>query len=71
MMPRGGAALDPSVASMSVSPFWSMPRPPADKVTGAPLERATVSVPAAPPPWPTTLMATVAIPCAASVAATT
>ncbi len=60
-IPFGGAALDPSVESMTVLPFWSMPRPPAANVTLVPLE-FTVRVPAAPKPWPTTLTAMVAMP---------
>ena len=48
-----------------------MPRPPAGSVTGPSPLRLTVSVPAAPPPWPTTLIATVAMPWAAIDAPTT
>jgi hypothetical protein len=40
-------------------------------VTGAPTARFTVSVPNAPPPWPTTLIAIVAMPAAAMDDATT
>ena len=70
MIPRGGAALEPSVESIVPLPFWSMPRPPAGSVTAPGLVGLTVSVPRGPPPWPTTLMAIVATPCAASDAAT-
>ena len=63
-------ALLPSVESMLPLPSWSMPRPPALTTTGAAFRRCTVKVPKAPPPWPTTLMASVAMPCWASVAAT-
>ena len=43
-----------------------MPRPPAGTITGAPpLLDSTASVPSAPPPWPTTLIDTVAMPAAA------
>jgi hypothetical protein len=38
--------------------------------TGLPDVGSTVSVPSAPPPWPTTLMAIVAMPCDASTEAT-
>ena len=68
--PRGAAALLPSVESMLPLPSWSMPRPPAGTTTGAPSLRDTFSVPSAPPPWPTTWMAMVAMPCAAKLAAT-
>ena len=42
-------------------PSWSKPRPPAGNVTG-PNGVVTVYVPAAPKPWPTTLIAIDAIP---------
>ena len=58
----GGAALTPSVVSIALSPSWSIPRPPAGSTTGPPAERLTISVPSGPPPWPTTLIAIVAIP---------
>ena len=47
-----------------------MPRPPAGIVTGGAPVRNTVSVPSGPPPWPTTLIAMVAMPCDASEDAT-
>jgi hypothetical protein len=63
--------LTPSVESIVPLPFWSMPRPPAGRVTGAaPSVRLTVYVPSAPPPCPTTLIAIVAIPARASEDAT-
>ena len=59
---NGGAALTPSVESIVPLPSWSMPRPPAGNVTVVRSVRATVSVPSGPPPWPTTLIAIVAMP---------
>src|SRR5206468_7469286 len=47
-----------------------MPRPPSGITTGRPPAGCTVRKPAAPPPWPTTLIAIVAIPWAANVEAT-
>ena len=65
-------ALEPSVESMLPSPFWSKPRPPSGTLPiGTKVGLRMFSIPAAPPPWPTTLMAIVAIPCAARVEATT
>jgi hypothetical protein len=46
-----------------------MPRPPSEKVTDSPPDWLTVSVLSGPYPLPTALMAMVAIPSAASVAA--
>src|SRR6266853_1238545 len=48
-----------------------MPRPPAGTTTTSPFVRSTARVPSAPPPWPTTLIAIVAIPRDASTDATT
>src|SRR6266850_1895093 len=48
-----------------------MPRPPAGTTTAPPFVRSTAKVPSAPPPWPTTLIAIVAIPWDASTDATT
>ena len=64
-------ALTPSVESMVPLPSWSMPRPPSGSVTGGAAPRLTVYVPSGPPPWPTTLIAIVAMPFRASVPATT
>src|SRR3954454_4340838 len=54
---------------MFPSPFWSKPRPPAGNVT-APDGVDTVYVPAAPKPWPTTLIAIEATPACPSDDAT-
>ena len=63
--------MTPSVESIVPLPSWSMPRPPAGRVTGAaPPVRLTVYDPSAPPPCPTTLIAIVAIPACASEDAT-
>jgi hypothetical protein len=64
-------ALTPSVEAMVPSPFWSKPRPPAGNVTATPPGGVTVYVLAEPNPWPTTLIAIVAMPACASEAATT
>src|SRR5581483_12134988 len=61
----------PSVESIVPLPSWSIPRPPAGKVTGAPPGSERVYVPSGPKPWPTTLIAIVAIPAFASDDATT
>ena len=67
----GATAFTPSVESMVPLPSWSMPRPPSGTSRGCNGGvRFTVSVPSAPPPCPTTLMAIVASPFAASVPAT-
>ena len=58
----GDAAFTPSVVSITVLPSWSNPRPPAGSTTGPPAVRLTISVPSGPKPWPTTLIAIVAIP---------
>ena len=62
-------ALTPSVESIVPLPSWSIPRPPAGNVSGPPGVVA-VYVPAAPKPWPTTLIAIVAIQACASEEAT-
>jgi hypothetical protein len=66
----GGAAFTTSVESIVPLPSWSIPRPPAGIVTGVRPARTTVIVPRGPPPCPTTLIATVATPFAASIDAT-
>ena len=65
----GAAALTPSVESNVPLPFWSIARPPAFSVT-VPVGVVTTYVPAGPKPWPTTLIATDAIPACASDEAT-
>src|SRR6476469_2294450 len=66
----GGAALTPSVESIVPLPSWSIPRPPAGKVTG-PAGVVAVYVPSGPKPGPTTLIAIVARPAWARDEATT
>ena len=65
----GAAALTPSVESNVPLPFWSIARPPAGVQRHGP-GRVTMYVPAGPKPWPTTLIATDAIPAWASDEAT-
>src|SRR5215471_8064768 len=60
----------PSVLPMRPSPSRSSPRPPAGTTSGSLLRCLMVSVLSGPPPWPTTLMATVAKPRRAKVPAT-
>lgn len=62
--------MKPSPWSMWPSPFWSMPRPPAGKLTEVESVNVSVYLLAGPKPFPGASIAIVAIPYSASLAAT-